>query len=76
MTSGADPGFPVGEGADPWGGGASRQHIILSKFPKKLHEIEKIVGRMGAPPFDPPLDLNNFKICMFFCEQENSSIKP
>ena len=50
--------------------------MILSKFPKKLHEIEKIFVRMGAPPFDPPLDLNNFKIWMFCCEQENSSIKP
>ena len=45
MTAWADPGFPVGGGADPRGG---CQHIIFAKFCKKLHEIEKILGRRGA----------------------------
>ena len=35
----ADPGFPRGGGANLSGG---RQHTILPKFPKKLHEIERI----------------------------------
>ena len=45
-TAGADPGFPVGGGANPPGG----------FFFKKPHEIEKIWGGTpGAPPLDPPL---------------------
>ena len=67
LITGAGPGFPVGGGANPAGRG--RQHIILSKFPKtkKLHEIEKILGRgrdgthLGCPTLDPPLN----RICVF-----------
>ena len=43
--AGADPGFPVGGGADPRGG---RQHMIFVKFSEKLHEIENILGRGGG----------------------------
>ena len=43
----ADPGFSVGGGADPprWRG---RPTYDLVKFSKKLHEIEKILGRRGV----------------------------
>ena len=46
--AGADPGFPVGGGANPQGRG--RQHTNLQS--QKLHEIKKIlVRRGGAPPW-------------------------
>ena len=42
----ADPGFPRGGGTNsPWGG---RQHTILPKIPKKLHEIERIWAPGGG----------------------------
>ena len=41
----ADPGFPRGGGANPPG---SRQHMILPKFPKNLHEIEIIWTPKGG----------------------------
>ena len=59
---GADPGFPIGGGADLPGG---RQHTtILPTFPKKkkkMHEIEKSLSRRGGrtpgtPPLDPSLN--------------------
>ena len=46
-SAGANPGFPVG-GAPTLRG--ERQHTILSKFPKKLQEIEKILGRGRRAP--------------------------
>ena len=42
--SGADPGFPVGGGANPRGGAI----YDFAKFCEKLHEIEKILGRGGG----------------------------
>ena len=48
----ADLGFPRGRDTDPPGG---RQHTTLPNFPKKLHKIERIWTRGGAPPLDPPL---------------------
>ena len=51
VCSGADPGFPVAGGADPLG--APIYDFV--KISQKLHEIEKILGRNGAPPLDPPL---------------------
>ena len=45
--SGADPGFPVGLGANPRGGAPTYE---FAKFCKKLHEIEKILGRRGRAP--------------------------
>ena len=47
QNTGADPGFPVGGGANPRGGG--RQHDF-AKFCEKLHEIEKSLGRSGGAP--------------------------
>ena len=44
--AGADPGFPVGGGANPRGGGAPTYDF--AKFCEKLHEIEKILGRWGV----------------------------
>ena len=54
--AGADTGFPVGGGANPWGAPTYK----FDGFSKKLHEIRKkfgpLGGRMpGAPPLDPPL---------------------
>ena len=45
MTSktGADPGFPVGGGANPPEGGWAPTPDF-AKFCEKLHEIEKILG--------------------------------
>ena len=54
-SPGADPGFPVGEGADPLGGASTYDFV---KFSEKLHEIEKILGCRGARagcPRNPPL---------------------
>ena len=50
--SGADPGFPVGGGADPRGSANIR---FCQNF-RKLHEIKKILGRRGAghEPSAPP----------------------
>ena len=45
MYSGADPGFLVGGGANPPGGVPTYD---FAKFRKKLHEIEKILGRGGG----------------------------
>ena len=49
----ADPGFPRGGGANFRGG---RQHTILPKFSKKLHEIERIWTGGGVPR--APLERN------------------
>ena len=52
--SGADPGFPVGGGANPPGGAPTYD---FAKFCEKMHEIEKILARKGghvlgaAPPY-------------------------
>ena len=43
--AGADPGFPVGGGANPPGGAPTYD---FAKFHEKLHEIEKILGRRGG----------------------------
>ena len=54
-VSGADPGFPLGGGADPPVGAPTYDFV---KFPQKLHEIKKIWavgGRAGGTPLDPPL---------------------
>ena len=52
--TGADPGFPVGRGANPLGGSPTYDFV---KFSQKLHEIEKILGcgGRGGAPLDPPL---------------------
>ena len=56
--TGADPGFPVGRGANPLGRGSPTYDFV--KFSQKLHEIEKILGcgeggggrgAPGAPPW-------------------------
>ena len=59
MPAGADPGFPVGGGADPLEGGGARgamggrQHTILSNFPKNCLKSRKFWAvegmRQGAP---------------------------
>ena len=48
--SGADPGFPIGGGANCTGGAPTTE---FAKFSKKLHEIEKnsdLVGGGGGAP--------------------------
>ena len=55
-TAGADPGFPIGGGANCPGGGATYE---FANFPQKLHEIEKISGRRGGgAPGVPPKSTN------------------
>ena len=43
---GADPGFPVGGGADPPGGEAPTYDFF--KISQKLHEIKKILAPLGS----------------------------
>ena len=43
-STGADPGFPVGGGANSWGGAPTYK---LAGFSQKLHEIKKILVRKG-----------------------------
>ena len=51
----ADPGFRIRGCADPPGAST----YDFAKFPKKLHEIEKILGRRrgsaGSAAVDPPM---------------------
>ena len=51
--AGADPGFPVGGGANPRGGG--RQHMILPNFVKNYMKLRKFwaVGGWGVPGAPP-----------------------
>ena len=56
---GADPGFPIGGGANPPAGAPTYKFV---RFSQKLHAIKKIlvsggggVHKPGAPPLDPPL---------------------
>ena len=49
-SSGDDPGFPVGRGADPRGG------VTYDFSKKELHDIEKLLVRKGGGnPLDSPL---------------------
>ena len=50
-NAGADPGFPVGGGADPLGG---CQHMILSNFPKNCMKSRKFWAVEGACAGWPP----------------------
>ena len=55
-NSGADTGFSVGGGANPWGAPTYK----FSRFSQKLHEIKKILVRGGGrgegrAPGAPPL---------------------
>ena len=62
--SGADPGFPVGEGANPTGKGRTQTYDFV-KFSKKLHEIGNILGRRGeARAGDTPLDPALHLVCL------------
>ena len=58
-SAGADPGFPVGGGANPSRGGGGRQHMILPNVVKncmKLRKFWELGGvRAGAPPLNLPL---------------------
>ena len=55
--AGADPGFPLGGGRQPTRRGTNLQ--FCQNFPKKLHEIAKMLGHRGHAPgaslLDPPL---------------------
>ena len=53
--SGADPGFPVGGGADPTWGVATYDFV---KFSQKLHEIEKIWAVGGGTLGSATANLN------------------
>ena len=62
-VSGADPGFLIGGGTNPPGGGTNIQ--ICQIFPKKCMKLRKfwsVGGHMlGAPPLDQP------SFVIFFC---------
>ena len=51
--------IPRWRGANPPGEGAPTYDFAT--FSKKLHEIEKILDRKGAPSVDPPLETINEK---------------
>ena len=58
----ADPGFPVGGGADPLGGANLRRIHFLVKTYVKIKEIDPVGGggaRAAAPPLDPPMLMDN-----------------
>ena len=50
---GADPGFPVGGGANPPGGREAPTYDF-AKFCEKLHEIDKILAVVGGRPRRAP----------------------
>ena len=52
IHSAADPGFPLGGGANLSGWAPTYD---FDKISKKLHRIEKILGRTGRPPLRSPL---------------------
>ena len=60
--TGADPGFPVGGGANPRGGG--RQHMILPNFEKNCMKLRKFLtvggAHAGSAPLNLPLDQTNW----------------
>ena len=53
----ADPGFPVGGGADPLGGANLRRIHFSAKTYAKTKEIDPVGGGGGGPvaPPDPPM---------------------
>ena len=56
----ADPGFPRGGGANPFGGG--RQHMILPNFPTNCMKLKEFgpQGRPSRSPLDPPPHYTKF----------------
>ena len=78
--AGADPGFPVGGGANPPGGAPTYD---FAKFRKKLHEIEKILSRKGGAhagraPLKSATALSNFfhslaVLQQTFCQKNSGS---
>ena len=55
----ADPGFPVGGGADPLGGHQPPTHTLFGEMYAKTKEIDPVGGcacrRRPPPPLDPPM---------------------
>ena len=58
--TGADPGFPVGGSANHPEGGANLRYC--QHFPKKLHEIAKILGRRGGAGRGRPPQIRHWKM--------------
>ena len=56
--AGADPGFLVGEGANPAGEGANIKNCQI--FPRNCMKLRKLWSVGGDTPLDPPL--NSFNI--------------
>ena len=67
---GADPGFPVGGGAEPPGDGDTNLRFCQIKK-KKLYEIEKSLGH-GGHARDAPLLSRNYKSSLFLLPVEIS----
>ena len=57
LISGADPGFPVGGGANHPGG---RQHTKLPNFPKNCMKYSGRGGGGGGAPPAPPKSANGY----------------
>ena len=49
MSAGVDPGFPIGGGTNPLGGGG-RQHMILPNFAKNCMKFRKFWAVGGGAP--------------------------
>ena len=56
-AAGAVPGFPIGGGTDPQGGGVPTYY--LDKFSPKMHENEKISGHGGVTCWEDPSPLRS-----------------
>ena len=72
-VSGADPGFPVGGGANLPGEAPTYD---FAKFCEKLHEIEKILGRRGGGvPGCPPKSGTEYILWIIFIYRKEYLVK-
>ena len=60
----ADPGFPVGGGANPLGGANLQSVHFSAKTYAKTKEMDPVGGGHvpAVPPLDPPIILHNFSL--------------
>ena len=70
MISGADPGFPIGGGANHPGG---ERRYTNARFVEKLHKIKKISIRRGGARRERPLGSATGYISKYFAEPYHSS---
>ena len=59
LNSGADPGFPLGGGANrPGGGGVQKKNMNLPKFPKNCMKLRNFRAAGGVLCMRPPQSAN------------------